>query len=350
MRIAQVAPLVYSVPPPNYGGVELFLHVLVEELVDRGHQVTLFGTGDSRTRANVRPITPRSVDVLIERGEAGIWTPYHNAAMAMALTDAHEYDVIHAHLGCWRVPFGTLSGVPVLHTLHDPIEVDDVWIALRFPRERLVALSHDQISDIPAERRSAISVIYHGCRFRELFHPRRRGDYLLFLGRMTPEKNPVDAVRIARAAGYRLRLAGTPSARHEHEQRYFKERVAPLIDGDRVVYVGAVDQRQKQELLDRALALLFPITWREPFGLVMIEALEAGVPVLAYARGSVPELIDPGVTGYCGDSIEDLVELVPRVLALDRRKLRAHAASRFDHRRMVDDYEALYERMVREGR
>jgi len=350
MRIAQVAPLVYSVPPANYGGIEMFLHVLVEELADRGHQVTLFGTGDSRTRANVRAITPTGLDVLIQRGEAGTSTPYHNAAMAMALTDENDYDVVHAHLGCSRVPYGTVSTIPVLHTLHDPIEIDDVWMALRFPRERLVALSHDQIADIPTERRSAISVIYHGWRFREPFHSPRRGDYLLFLGRTTSEKNPVDAVRIARAAGYRVILAGVPSARFEHEQRYFEEEVAPLIDGDRVVYVGAVDQRRKRELLDRALALLFPITWREPFGLVMIEAMEAGVPVLAYRKGSVPEIIDAGVTGYYGDSIEELVELVPRVLALDRRKLRAHAALRFDHRRMVDDYETLFERMVCEGR
>lgn len=347
LRIAHVSPLQFPTPPVDYGGIEFVLSLLVEELVHRGHDVTLFGTGDSVTSAHLYPIIETNLEAAMIRGTAEKREQYYNSAMATALHHAHQFDVIHSHIQCRRIPFGSLSKTPMLHTLHERLSVDDIWLTQTYPDSALVAVSQNQIADIPAERRTTIPVIYHGCKFRGCLPNRRREDFLLFLGRLGPDKNPVDAIKVALSVGYRIILAGQPSFDDQGEIRYFREEVSPLIDGERVAHVGRVNRQEKLELLDRTLALLFPVQWCEPFGLVMIEAMEAGVPVLAYERGSVPEVVDSGVTGYYGNSVEELAGLIPAAIALDRRRLREHAARRFDYRRMVDEYEILYEREAR---
>ncbi|HEX6291173.1 MAG TPA: glycosyltransferase family 4 protein [Herpetosiphonaceae bacterium] len=349
MRIAQVAPLVYPTPPPDYGGIESFLALLVDSLIDRGHDVTLFGTGDTHTRARLHAIVDECLAAQYARGLASHrHEHYHNAAMATMLAHAADFDVIHCHLGCRRLPFSALSPTPILFTLHDGLNIDDRWVLTRYAEARVVAISRDQVRDLPHSRQERIPVIHHGCEFRAGYVPAtERGDYLMFLGRMGPDKNPVDAIRIARSVGCRLVLAGGPTPWVESEQRYVAEQVAPHVDGEQIVHVGRVNLQRKRALLDGALALLFPVRWREPFGLVMVEAMEAGVPVLAYANGSVREVIDEGVTGYLGASVEDLAALVPAALRLDRQRLRSHAASRFSLDRMVSEYEALYRSVVR---
>lgn len=348
MRIAQVAPLVYQTPPQDYGGIESFLALLVERLLDRGHDVTLFGTGDTQTPAQLYPIIDECLAVQFKKGLVSHrHEHYHNAAMSTVLSHAADYDVIHCHLGCRRIPFSALTATPMLFTLHDGLSIDDRWVLNRYTQVPVVAISHDQIRDLPDSRRARISVIYHGCEFRTGYTPPdKRADYLMFLGRMGPDKNPVDAIRIARQAGLRLILAGDPTPWDKGEQRYFAEHVAPLVDGRQIVHVGRVNLQRKRALLDGALALVFPILWREPFGLVMVEAMEAGVPVLAYANGSVREVVDDGVTGYLGATVDDLVALVPAALQLDRQRVRSHAAARFSLERMVTAYEALYRSIV----
>lgn len=348
MRIAQVAPLVYQTPPQDYGGIESFLALLVERLLDRGHHVTLFGTGDTQTPARLYPVIDECLAAQFKQGLVSHrHEHYHNAAMATVVAHAADYDVIHCHLGCRRIPFSVLATTPMLFTLHDGLSIDDRWVLNRYPQLPVVAISHDQIRDLPDSRREQIPVIYHGCEFRtDYTPPDTREDYLMFLGRMGPDKNPVDAIRIARQAGLRLILAGDPTPWDKDEQRYFAEHVAPLVDGHQIVHVGRVNLQRKRALLAGALALVFPILWREPFGLVMVEAMEAGVPVLAYANGSAREVVDEGVTGYLGATVDDLVALIPAALQLDRQRVRSHAAARFSLERMVTAYEALYRSIV----
>lgn len=347
MRIAHIAPLQYPTPPLDYGGIEAFLHTLIERQVAEGHDVTLFGTGDSTTSARIVPIVAESLEGALGRGDAVERSHYHNSAMVAAIERAAEFELIHSHVGCLRVPFAKLSPTPMVHTLHERLTVDDLWTITSANDAHLIAISTDQIADVPTARRARIPIIHHGVPFRRSLPAGRAPEYLLFVGRMSPTKNPLDAIRVAQATGYPIVLAGQANTGYEQEAAYFREVIAPLVDGRNVVHVGKVDRRQKEDLLRAALALIFPVSWREPFGLVMIEAMEAGVPVLAYRRGSVPEVVDEGVTGYYADSFDDLVALVPATLSLDRRRLRTHAARRFDDVSMAKRYTAAYNEVLR---
>ena len=342
MRVAQVAPLWARVPPQTYGGTERIVSFLTEELVRRGHEVTLFASGDSSTAATLRAVCPRC---LFDAGAAGeIWRAeyYHVAALAQAVCESGDFDVVHCHLGTLSLPFEPLARAPMIHTLPSVLSVDDHWMARRHPAAQLVARSRQQIEDFPGAN---ARVIYNGCDFDAFEFQARAGPCLAFLGRMAREKGAVDAIRIARRVGMPLLMAGEPC--HATEQAYFREEVQPLIDGRQVRWIGPVDHAAKNRLLKDAAALLFPIDWDEPFGNVLIEAMACGTPVLACKRGSVAEVLDPGVTGFYADSPAELPALLPRVLALDRRAVREHAMARFNHRRMTDEYEELYEEAAR---
>lgn len=344
LRIAQIAPLWASVPPATYGGIELRLHWLTEELVACGHDVTLFASGDSKTSANLRAVCDANLMEAMAKGAAHQYENYINANIVAALRESDTFDVIHCHTGCSHIPFSKLSNAPMLHTMPIALSVDERWLLNRYPDVPMVAISHAQLASVPADRCEHIWVVYHGCDFGVYELETQPGDYLAFLGRMGAHKSPLDAIRIAKAVDMPLVLAGKPQ--NPVEERYFREHVMPLIDGEQITYIGPVNHRQKNDLLKNARALIFPIQWEEPFGLVMIEAMACGTPVVACKRGSVSEVVDVGKTGFYADTADALVPLVPQALALNRRAVREHAMSRFSHQRMVNEYLHVYESLI----
>ncbi len=346
LRIAQIAPLWARVPPVDYGGTELRVSWLTEELVARGHAVTLFASGDSQTGARLQPIYPRNLMDAMMDSAAFNYAHYANASLAEAISGIGSYDLIHCHSEVEHTPFGILASVPFIYSLRTALSIDDIWLLQRYPEITFVAMSRAQIKEVPDERRRTIPVIYNGCRFEDYILSSAPGAYLAFLGRMGPHKNPLGAIQIARSVKMPIVLAGKPQDRNE--EAYFEREIRPLINGTDVKYIGPVNQAQKRLFLRDAAALLFPIQWEEPFGIVMIEAMASGAPVIACNHGSVAEVVDPGVTGFYADSINELAALVPSALRLDRSRVHAHAQQRFSHLRMVDDYVRLYQTLLDE--
>ncbi len=338
LRIAQVAPLWTPIPPTTYGGIELVVHLLGEELVRRGHQVTLFASGDSKTSGKLRSVCERNLLDLMTDCEASVYEYYTNAIVTEALLAAEEFDVIHFHVGPQWVPMGALCKAPALFSLHTFLSEDDQWVVKRYPRVPLCAISRFQVTSVGGGQE--IPVVYNGCDFDAYDPCYEPGRYLAFLGRMSFDKNPLDAIRIAKAVGLPLLLAGRPQDAEESE--YFETQIKPLIDGERVRYLGPVNHAQKNELLRGAAALLFPVQWAEPFGLVMIEAMACGTPVVACDLGAVREVVDPGVTGFYHESVGELADLTRLAIGLDRAAVRRRAAERFSFQRMVDDYLKIY--------
>jgi glycosyltransferase involved in cell wall biosynthesis len=344
LRIALIPPLWARVAPATQGGIEYVVYLLAEELVRRGHEVTVFTASDSPTTARIAALCECNMLEAMERRSASEYEYYETCNIAEALQGSDAFDVIHFHVGCYAIPLGALSRAPALHTLHNPITSDATWLLRRYADAAVTAVSRQQIAKIPEDRSRNIRVIYNGCDFEAYQFSSSPGKYLAFLGRIGPEKSPLDAIRIAKEARLPIILAGQPL--DEKERAYFGEKIEPLIDGKAVIYVGPVDYRKKVELLRDASALLFPIQWDEPFGLVMIEAMACGTPVVALKRGSVEEVVDFGKTGFYAESIQALSSLVPRALSLDRRVLRDHARQRFGHVRMTDEYLKAYQSVL----
>jgi glycosyltransferase involved in cell wall biosynthesis len=345
LRIAEVAPLWTSVPPERYGGAELMVSWLTEELVKRGHEVTLFASADSRTTAKLRPMCERNIIQAMARGEAYQYEPYAISALVESLKDAASFDVIHSHVGCAFVPIAELSRTPVLHTVHAALDlVDELWTLKRYPNAPIAAISRSQVALALQQGRENVRVIYHGCDFDRFEPSFATGKYLAFISRMNPQKNPLGAIQVATKVGLPIVLAGKPQT--PAEEAYFNEQIKPLFDGRNIIYRGEVSQAEKYDFLRNASALLFPIQWEEHFGLVMIEAMACGTPVVACRRGSVPEVVDPGKTGFYANSVDELAALVPGALRLNRRAVWEHARSRFNHFRMVDDYVDAFEALV----
>lgn len=339
MRIAQLAPLAESVPPKLYGGTERVVAWLVDELVELGHNVTLFASGDSKTRGNLHPVWPHALRLGKKRTDP-------NAAFALLLEAiskrARDFDVIHAHVDWLHLPLLSRLGVPFITTIHNRLDLPGLPNVVRkFPEANFVSISDNQRLPLPEANWSA--TIRHGLP-TELYRPvYESGSYLAFLGRLTVEKGPEDAIRIARAAGKPLRIAAKiPRA----ETAYFKKHLEPLIDGAKVELIGEVNDEKKQPFLAQAAALLFPIDWPEPFGLVMIEAMACGTPVIAYRSGSVPEVVEDGVTGFIVNNEEEAVRAVKELSRLDRRKVRARFEARFSAQRMAREYEIQYRKLA----
>ncbi len=338
MRIAQICPLAESIPPKLYGGTERVIAWLTDELIDLGHDVTLFASGDSKTRGNLHPVWPRALRLGRERVDPNV----ANTLLLAAISRAKDFDVIHAHIDWIHLPLLARLPVPFLTTLHGRLDLPGLpGLVRQFPQASLVSISDHQ--RLPLPHANWIGTIRHGLP-TNLFRPSyEQGSYLAFLGRLTPDKGPEDAIRIARAAGKPLRIAAKiPRA----ETAYFKKHLEPHIDGENIKLVGEVDETKKQSLLAGADALLFPIDWPEPFGLVMIEAMACGTPVIAYRSGSVPEVIDDGVTGFIVDSEQDAVNAIGELARLDRRQVRARFEQRFSSRRMAKEYEGTYRQLI----
>jgi glycosyltransferase involved in cell wall biosynthesis len=331
MRIAQVAPLAESVPPKLYGGTERVVAWLVDELVNLGHEVTLFASGDSVTGAELIPVCPRALRLGRPRTDP---MAIQATLIEEVACRANDFDLIHAHIDWLHLPLLSRLGVPFLTTCHGRLDLPlfpDV--IRRFPRAAFVSISENQ--RIPLPEANWIGTVYHGLpqgQFQPSFEP---GSYLAFLGRLTAEKGPEPAMRIARAVGMPLQIAAKVP---RGETSYFKERIEPQVDGKQVRLIGEVNDRAKQGFLAGAAALLFPIDWPEPFGLVMIEAMACGTPVIAFRSGSVPEVVDHGMTGFVVSDEEEAIQAIGRLGELDRRRIRTQFEKRFTARRMAEDY------------
>jgi glycosyltransferase involved in cell wall biosynthesis len=339
MRIAQVAPLAESVPPKLYGGTERVVAWLIEELVELGHDVTLFASGDSNTRATLVPAWPQALRLGRPRADPIA----AQAALLEAMAErAGEFDVIHVHIDWLPLPLLSRLGVPFVSTPHGRLDLPGLSnVVRRFPNAPFVSISENQREPLPEA--NWLGTVYHGLPVDSLRPSFAQGSYLAFLGRLTVEKGPEVAIRIARASGLPLHIAAKVP---RGERGYFKNTLEPQIDDETVKLTGEVDDKTKEKFLAGAAALLFPIDWPEPFGLVMIEAMACGTPVIAFRSGSVPEVIDDGITGFVVDSEEDAVQAIRRLDKLDRRKVRAHFEKRFSSRRMAVEYLGLYETLA----
>jgi glycosyltransferase involved in cell wall biosynthesis len=332
-----LAPLTEAIPPHRYGGTERVVALLTEELVQRGHRVTLFASGDSRTSAELVPCCERGL-----RLDPDVTDPvaYTITQLDAVYRHASKFDLIHNHIDFFAFPVAHVCATPTLTTTHGRLDLPGTRRVFRaFPSLPLVAISEDQQSSLPGV--NWVDVVYNGV---DLDHYRFRpdpGEYLVFLGRISPEKRVDRAIELARDVGMRLVIAAKVDP---VDQEYFDLAIAPLINDQPslVEFVGEVDEVGKDELLGNAYACLFPIDWPEPFGLAMAEAMATGTPVVASRAGSVPEVVVDGVTGFVADTLHDLAEAIPRVRELDRRDCRARVERHFSPRAMADGYERAY--------
>jgi len=339
LKIAQVAPLIESVPPRLYGGTERVVSWLTEELVAQGHDVTLFASGDSKTTAKLHPVVPRALRLEGIRNSV----PYNLIMLDQIARRITDFDVLHFHIDFFHYPLFRNMADKIVTTLHgrqDLPELPDIYRA--FPAMPLVSISNHQREPVPPV--NWMGTVYHGLP-QNLFRPGGgHGGYLAFLGRICPDKNPLDAIEIARRAGMRLRMAAKIDP---VDRDYFEQVVGPVIArSPHVEFVGEIDDGLKQEFLGEARALLFPIRWPEPFGLVMIEAMACGTPVVAFRHGSVPEVLEDGLTGFVVESVEDAVNALDCLGELSRTRVRARFEQRFSANAMTRAYCKIYQRLL----
>src|SRR3954454_1147275 len=336
MKIAHIAPVATTIPPPKSGSVETMTSLLTEGLVARGHDVTLFATADSTTTATLHGTYPHGY---WHDENMWPWELYEMLNLAAAVERAGEFDIIHYEAAYYpmSLAFARLSPTPIVQTLHHSPSMAEVQLWSRYPEVPFVAISNEQARLLSGL--NVIGTVLHGIDTDNFLFREKPDDYLLFLGRFTEGKGVLQAIEIAKRAGMRLILAAA-------EDDYYRERVAPHVDGRRVVYYGEADFDAKVKLYGGARALLYPIQAREPFGLVLAEAMACGTPVAALDRGAVSEVVDHGVTGMIFEDLEQMTNELPRVFDLDRRRVRDRAVARFGAERMVDEYIAVYTRLV----
>jgi len=340
MKIAQIAPLMESVPPRLYGGTERIVSYLTEELVALGHDVTLFASGDSITAADLVPCVPQALRLDPTVRDT---IPYYMLMLDRVRQRSDDFDVLHFHIDQFHFPlFRPIAGRTVT-TLHGRQDMPDLFPLYRgFGDMPLVSISDAQRLPIPDANFAA--TVLHGIP-AQLHRAtlEARGGYLAFLGRISPEKRPDRAIRLARAVGIPLKIAAKVD---RADDVYFKTQIEPLLAGGGVEFIGEINDRQKTQFLGDAQALLFPIDWPEPFGLSMIEAMACGTPVLAFRCGSVPEIVEDGVTGAIVDTMDEAIAALPAVIALDRKKVRQRFEQRFSATRMAKDYVDIYRLLV----
>jgi glycosyltransferase involved in cell wall biosynthesis len=342
LRIAMIAPLIESVPPALYGGTERVVSALTEELVRRGHEVTLFASGDSRTSAHLIACAPRSLRL-------DPATKDYVAAAMIELGEvyarADDFDLIHNHVDYFAFPFARLTRTPTVSTTHGSLDLDEVRRVYQSFRELpLIAISRAQREFLSGVNWHA--TVHNGIDLENFHFRDEPGDYLVFLGRISPERRVDRAIEIARDTGHRLIIAAKVD---DDDREYYEHAIAPQIQAShRVEYIGEVNDADKDALLGGAYAYLFPIDWPEPFGLTMVEAMATGTPVIAYRAGSVPEVVVDGVTGFVCPTLRGMVEAVPRVAALDRAACRAHVEAHFSAAAMATGYESAYRALLDE--
>jgi glycosyltransferase involved in cell wall biosynthesis len=337
MRIAQIAPLAESVPPKLYGGTERVVSWLTEELVNQGHDVTLFASGDSITSADLVPCVPMGLRLAGFRD--------HTGSLLVMLSEvrdrADEFDMIHFHVEQLQVPLFYELRQKCISTLHGRLDMPDFHPVYKaFPKMPLVSISDSQRRPLPPGI-NWVATVPHGLPEEDYHFNPKAGEYLAFLGRMSPEKRPDRAIEVAKRVGIPLKMAAKvdPS-----EVTYFEQTIKPLLDHPLIEFIGEIGDDEKQDFLGNALALLFPIDWPEPFGLVMIEAMAVGTPVIAWRAGSVDEVIDEGLSGIIVDSIDEMVAAVGRAQEFSRQVVRERFEARFTAAKMARSYVRTYER------
>jgi glycosyltransferase involved in cell wall biosynthesis len=342
MRIAQVAPLFESVPPRYYGGTERVVSFLTEALVELGHEVTLFASGGSRTKAQLAACWPHALR-LDGRSEQHLLP--HILELEQVFKRRDEFEVVHFHTDPLHYPFVRRQPVDHVTTLHGRMDLPELLPLMREFRDLpLVSVSDAQRAPLPWAH--WLATVHHGLP-RQLFHlqPEAQG-YFAFLGRISPEKRVDRAIEIATRLNVPLRIAAKVDMA---DKAYFREKIEPLLNHPLVEFIGEIGEREKQDFLGGAQALLFPIDWPEPFGLVMIEAMACGTPVVAWRHGSVPEIIEPGITGFVVDDLDQALQAAQAARSLDRQRCRRRFEQRFTAERMARDYLTVYEDVVRNG-
>jgi len=342
MRIAQISPIVVRVPPPAHGGVELVVHYVTEELVKQGHEVTLFASGDSVTTAQLHSITPTSLRTagITDHNSSQISIEYDVANAAACFGRAGDFDIIHNNAGFPAMIMAQFVATPVLTTLHRLLtrEYDSLWPTYKGYYN---TLSRSAKGDLP--NKGYLGAVYNAIDCQNFPFAGKGEGYLLFLSRISPLKGAHTAIQVAKRVGRSLTLAGNIESK---EQEYFEKEVLPLIDGRIVKFFGEADREQKKRLFAGADCLLFPIDWEEPFGLVMVEAMACGTPVIALNRGAVSEVVVDGGTGFIVGTVDEMVDAVGRIGEIDRRRCREHVERNFNVPRMVDNYLVLYQRIL----
>jgi glycosyltransferase involved in cell wall biosynthesis len=340
MRIAQVAPLYEAVPPKLYGGTERVVSLLTEELVRRGHDVTLFASGDSVTSARLVAASRRAIR--LDATTRDVLAAEIIRQLDLVFRNAGDFDLIHCHVDYVAFPFSGLVATPTLHTLHGRLDLPYLTPVYRqFEHVPLISISDAQRAPLAALGLTWAGTVHHGLAPERFTFSPEPGDYLAFLGRLSPEKQPEVAIEVARRSGLPLRIAAKVDAA---DREYFERAILPLLDDPLIEFIGEIGDADKAAFLGGARALLFPIDWPEPFGLVMLEAMACGTPVIARPCGSVPEVVRPGVSGFIADSVPELVDAVKRIDTIDRQRCRRDFEERFSVAHMVDGYEALYRR------
>ncbi|HAX85921.1 MAG TPA: glycosyl transferase [Cyanobacteria bacterium UBA11370] len=342
MRIAQVSPLWERVPPPGYGGIELVVSHLTDELVRRGHEVTLFASGDSQTLAQLESVAPQALRLDPTVKEPAV---YDILQMNRVLEQADDFDIIHFHTGFFALPFAELIKTPVVHTLHNGFTKDNRKLFSQYRHHCYISISdaHRQ----PDLQLNYVSTVYNGIDPKDYpFYPEPQDPpYFAFLGRMSPEKGPDRAIAIAKQTGWQLKMAGKVDVA---DREFFEKEVFPQVDGEQIQYLGELTHEQKVKLLGNAKATLFPINWNEPFGLVMIESMCTGTPVIAMNFGSVSEVVADGKTGFVCNSLEEMAASIPAAIELNRQQCHDFVVQYFSVTQMVDNYEAAYTKLLNE--
>jgi glycosyltransferase involved in cell wall biosynthesis len=341
MRIAQVSPLFESVPPDGYGGTERVVANLTDQLLELGHEVTLFSSGDSQSRAEVVPVSPRALRLEGCRDHLA----WHVLMTEWVLQQAERFDIVHFHIGHMHFPIVRRLRTPHVTTQHGRLDLPELAALYReFADIPLISISQSQ--RCPVADANWIATIPHG--LPDTFQPRMDGgSYFAFLGRICPEKRVDRAIAIATSVGVPLKIAAKVDPSNV---RYFEEEIKPLLGNPLVEFVGEISEARKSDFLGQAKALLFPIDWPEPFGLVLVESLACGTPVVAFRNGSVPEIIDDHRTGFIVDTVQEAIEAARRVDAISRRACRQAFEQRFTARRMAEQYLATYARVIAASR
>jgi glycosyltransferase involved in cell wall biosynthesis len=342
MKIAQIAPLWERVPPPAYGGIELVVGLLTDELVRRGHEVTLFASGDSLTLAKLISVHPRALRLDSSIRDSSI---YEFLQLASVYEKAADFDIIHSHMGVATLTSANLVTTPTVHTLHGIFTPDNEKIFKHCRKQPYITISNSQRE--PRLGLNYVDTVYNGIDVSSYeFYPQPiEPPYLAFLGRMSPEKGPHLAIEIAKKTGWRLKIAGKVDL---VDLEYFDQKIKPHIDGKQIEYLGEANHRQKNELMGGAYATLFPITWREPFGLVMVESMASGTPVIAIQMGSAAEVIVDGKTGFLCNNVEECINSIDKVSNLNRDVCRQYVEENFSVQQMTNGYEAVYQQIIGE--
>ncbi|MEA5465778.1 glycosyltransferase family 4 protein [Leptothoe sp. PORK10 BA2] len=349
LRIAIVSTLWEQVPPKVYGGIELVVSLQADGLVKRGHDVTLFAAGDALTEAKLEPACPLALRHDPESENLSLWHLFRkNRALEMGQLQkvyarADQFDVIHSHSELFPLPFAKHSTTPTVHTLHMDLSPAAGALFAQYPDQGLISISDAQRDPFP--ELNYIRTVYNAIDVAK--HPfsetPQSPPYLAFLGRLSLEKGVLDAVKVAKQVGLPLKIAGKLG---KEDESFYAQNVEPLIDGEQICYIGEVSNEEKMELLRHAAVTLFPVNWREPFGLVMIESMACGTPVIGLCNGSVPEVIEHGKTGFVCQNVEEIVNAVPKAMALSRQYCRDYVERRFGIQQMLEGYEDAYQQAI----